>query len=62
MPVEIQERVVAWFIGKEKASAWRYIMTRAFDFEGQSVSYETGQPMGAYSSWPVMALTHHILV
>jgi hypothetical protein len=26
------------------------------------VRYEVGQPMGAYSSWPVMALAHHALV
>jgi len=26
------------------------------------VKYETGQPMGAYSSWPVMALQHHSIV
>jgi len=26
------------------------------------VNYVAGQPMGAYSSWPVMALTHHVIV
>jgi len=29
---------------------------------GQTVSYSVGQPMGAYSSWPVFALTHGLLV
>jgi len=26
------------------------------------LSYSAGQPMGAYSSWAVMALTHHVIV
>lgn len=30
--------------------------------EGRPVRYNAGQPMGAYSSWPVMALTHHLIV
>jgi hypothetical protein len=29
---------------------------------GDSVTYNTGQPMGALSSWPFMALLQHILV
>lgn len=28
----------------------------------RSVSYATGQPMGAYSSWAMLALTHHAIV
>jgi hypothetical protein len=26
------------------------------------VTYATGQPMGMYSSWPLMALVHHLIV
>lgn len=29
---------------------------------GQQVRYTVGQPMGAYSSWPIFALTHGLLV
>lgn len=29
---------------------------------GEEVRYAVGQPMGAYSSWAVMALTHHVIV
>lgn len=29
---------------------------------GDQIHYGTGQPMGAYSSWPTMALTHHLIV
>jgi len=28
----------------------------------EEVEYSVGQPMGAYSSWAVMALTHHVIV
>jgi hypothetical protein len=28
----------------------------------EHVTYKTGQPMGALSSWPFMALVHHVLV
>jgi hypothetical protein len=28
----------------------------------RSVMYETGQPMGAYSSWAMLAFTHHAIV
>lgn len=28
----------------------------------QDVCYSVGQPMGAYSSWAVMALSHHVIV
>jgi hypothetical protein len=30
--------------------------------EGNIVQYETGQPMGAYTSWAVFTLCHHLLV
>jgi len=33
-----------------------------FDYQGNQVPYGTGQPMGAYSSWPMLAITHHVIV
>jgi len=30
--------------------------------EGGRIKYNAGQPMGAYSSWPVFALSHHLIV
>jgi hypothetical protein len=68
MPVALQERVIASIIGAEKASAWRNILTELPfhitlpDKTVKLVRYGAGQPMGAYSSWPAMALTHHVLV
>jgi hypothetical protein len=49
--------------GFSKAKAWRSIMTsEPFEFRGEKVLYGTGQPMGAYSSWPMLAITHHTIV
>lgn len=35
---------------------------RSFDYNGQKIRYNTGQPMGAYSSFPLLAVTNHLLV
>jgi hypothetical protein len=66
MPISLQKRVVEHIYGsKLKADAWeRILVGLPFNISGktESVKYGTGQPMGAYSSWPVMALTHHVIV
>jgi len=69
MPIALQERVVRrLYASTEKASAWKNIMTSlAFTLQvsktdTRTLFYGAGQPMGAYSSWAVMALTHHIIV
>nr|QIJ70066.1 RNA-dependent RNA polymerase [Annperkins narna-like virus] len=63
MPLIIQERLLSVIIGKRKAEAWSKLLTHwPYECEGKYYSYNTGQPMGAYSSWPSMALTHHLLV
>jgi hypothetical protein len=50
-----------------QAIAWLLVTTkRTFTFyEGKVpkyIRYKVGQPMGALSSWPVMAISHHVLV
>jgi hypothetical protein len=68
MPIALQKRVVEYLFGNaEKANAWaRILVANAYSISGKPemapVRYEAGQPMGAYSSWPIMALTHHIIV
>lgn len=66
LPALLQKEMVAQLLGsKEKAQAW-YDILCAHEFyvpwTGQWVRYATGQGMGAYSSWTVMALTHHTIV
>nr|UJQ92439.1 MAG: putative RNA-dependent RNA polymerase [Mitoviridae sp.] len=66
MPISVQERVISFVVGADRAKAWSRLLTSMefsiADQPGVSVKYQAGQPMGAYSSWPAMALTHHALV
>nr|DAC76945.1 TPA_inf: RNA-dependent RNA polymerase [Entomophthora muscae mitovirus 6] len=62
-PIEFQYQVLSRLIGKEKADAWKHIMVDyPFRYKGRDYRYATGQPMGAYSSWALFALCHHIVV
>lgn len=66
-PVEFQEIVVANLVScEEYASAWRSLISdREFSVpweDGLVVKYKCGQPMGAYSSWAVFSLSHHVVV
>jgi hypothetical protein len=62
-PLETQYRVLVKLIGKPKADAWKTIMVKEpFHFKGTWIKYNTGQPMGAYSSWPSFTITHHLIL
>jgi hypothetical protein len=65
-PLALQKRVVRSLLGStEKSEAWGNILSsQAFyvPWTDQFVKYKVGQPMGAYSSWAVFALSHHIIV
>jgi hypothetical protein len=64
IPSILTERMLAILIGADKARAWKDILTGyAFNYGSTQHFYAVGQPMGAYSSWPVgLALIHHVLV
>jgi hypothetical protein len=74
LPVSIQELLLRVFTTVDFAYHWRELLT-ARDYKlprdyterygcsaGDSVRYAVGQPMGAYSSWAMLALTHHAIV
>jgi hypothetical protein len=71
-PVALQELVVAVMYGVTYAATWKelligrdYHVPNARKEPGKlprRVRYAVGQPMGAYSSWAVFALTHHAIV
>lgn len=75
-PVSLQQGLLSYLIGPRVARAWRLLLTeRTFRVPRrisekqrvprgtpESVRYNAGQPMGAYTSWAVFALTHHLLV
>jgi hypothetical protein len=64
-PVHLLEGVVEKVTqSKSYAEKWRDLMVnRSFVFRSKvGIRYSVGQPMGAYSSWPVFALAHHLTV
>lgn len=63
LPVWSQEVVLGFLCGF-KASFWtQLLVSRLWHLVGsEPLRYGVGQPMGAYSSWAMLALTHHVLV
>lgn len=73
LPVKIQELVLGLLFQPKFASTWRSLlcdrdyqlpslMVKTWGKAKKIVRYAVGQPMGAYSSWGMLALTHHALV
>jgi len=63
LPVVLQETIVAFLTDRNWGLSWRMLLTaRGWFLKGVRYLYGTGQPMGAYSSWAILALTHHVLV
>nr|QIR30246.1 RNA-dependent RNA polymerase [Plasmopara viticola lesion associated mitovirus 23] len=64
-PIDFQKSVVENLVSKEYSEAWSRLLV---DYEfyvpwsKTTVKYNCGQPMGAYSSWSVFTLSHHIIV
>jgi hypothetical protein len=64
-PVKLQERLLTRIFDSQKLGvSWHNILkNRKFSTpEGYSVQYNTGQPMGTYSSWISFTLAHHLIV
>jgi hypothetical protein len=73
LPVRLQTVILSQLIGKEAAEAWQtllvgreYLLPKNAANYGYSpgvrLTYSVGQPMGALSSWAMLALTHHLIV
>lgn len=65
LPVSLQERVLARLLDADRAESWRYLMVNTPFKQPKKtnlISYTVGQPMGAYSSWAMLALTHHVVI
>lgn len=58
-----QKVVVKHLYGDSWADVWDWVMSITPWVKGKGyVSYSVGQPMGAYSSWAALAVTHHALI
>lgn len=60
LPIVLQSQILN-ILGFD-GDLWRNILDREWYFEGTTVKYAVGQPMGAYSSFAMLALTHHVIV
>jgi len=66
IPIQLYESLLKFILGPELAKDWSYLISdRDFrlprSYPG-SVRYSRGQPMGAYSSWAMLASVHHLIV
>lgn len=74
LPVLLQVYILAPLLGLKSAIAWANVLitrkyyiskenAEMYDIENnRPLAYAVGQPMGALSSWVMLALTHHIIV
>jgi hypothetical protein len=70
LPLFIQKTLISLLVGVGFAESWATLLVgRTYGFRQLgydkwhgSYKYGTGQPMGAYSSWGMLALTHHFIV
>jgi hypothetical protein len=73
LPVIIQELLLAQVFGESFAKCWRELLVgrpywvskrvqRERGLANRALRYAVGQPMGGYSSWAMLALTHHLMV
>lgn len=68
LPVRLQAQILDYLL-PGLGDPWRgllvdrsYAVPRKYHSVASQVRYGVGQPMGAYSSWAMLALTHHFLV
>lgn len=69
LPIYLQMTALESLFGAPFAIAWARLLTgRKYHLHSkefsvnESLSYAVGQPMGAHSSWPMLAITHHLIV
>lgn len=67
LPISLQKEILQAFMGfnLDQINAWENLLVGRTYYEPQTKSelvYSVGQPMGAYSSWAMLALTHHFIV
>jgi hypothetical protein len=73
IPIRIQQLLLAGVFGARFSVAWKLLLVgrpyavsqrtaRERGLKSRFLRYAVGQPMGAYSSWAMLALTHHAMV
>jgi hypothetical protein len=63
LPVNLQTDLLNYLIGGNFGDLWKEVLvSRAYNHKGQNYYYSVGQPMGGYSSFAMLDLTHHYIV
>jgi hypothetical protein len=75
LPLYLQRKLLEPILGIRRAQAWADILVERYYFikpdtmdefsidpKSSPLKYSVGQPMGALSSWVMLALTHHFIV
>jgi hypothetical protein len=61
LPIDLQRDILNC-LSPNLGSRWFNLLNLPWYWQGKEVRYAVGQPMGAYSSWAMLALTHHVIV
>jgi len=72
LPLQLQVDLLEPLLGAELSALWAFLLVgrpyrlprvaKSYNLGITSVFYAVGQPMGALSSWAMLALTHHAIV
>jgi len=72
IPIRIQVELLKPLLGEDLADLWAYLLVgqpyrlpkiaKSWNLGYNVVYYSVGQPMGALSSWALLALVHHAIV
>jgi hypothetical protein len=68
LPIDIQSHILDIIFGCDIGKSWKNLLIgREYKllspkYGKHTVKYAVGQPMGALSSWAMLALTHHLIV
>jgi len=63
-PIDLQAKVLEAMCSDDTfVENWRTLMTdRDFRYSGKEYRWSVGQPLGAYSSWSMFTISHHLVV
>nr|UPW42221.1 MAG: putative RNA dependent RNA polymerase [Jiangsu mito-like virus 14] len=61
LPLDLQRDVLN-ILYPGLGTLWSNLLGLKWTYQGKEYKYSVGQPMGAYSSWAMLALTHHVVV
>lgn len=63
LPIDVQVLLLKTLFGSSYSQAWKdLLVARGYRFNRELIYYKVGQPMGALSSWAMLAYTHHFIV